>query len=208
MVNPRLQQGEVVPSFRRHRRKLLSVRRPSYGRVLYNWHRYYDPSIGRYISADPIGQAGGLNLYRYAVNDPLNSIDPLGLLDALGPAANGGVDLRVQANPIPPSPGPVAIALEAEGRIFSGADFETDPHDGGFRHCVAACEAKSQFGRLGEAAVGVYDACFENEDDPNFGDDSKRDKEAEQKGLGIADGGSGCEAGCLSAFPPKSQRGP
>jgi RHS repeat-associated protein len=29
----------------------------------YNRFRYYDPGIGRYISADPIGQAGGLNVY-------------------------------------------------------------------------------------------------------------------------------------------------
>ncbi len=28
----------------------------------YNWHRFYDPSTGRYISADPIGLAGGMNL--------------------------------------------------------------------------------------------------------------------------------------------------
>ena len=27
----------------------------------YNLHRYFDPAVGRYISADPIGQAGGLN---------------------------------------------------------------------------------------------------------------------------------------------------
>jgi RHS repeat-associated protein len=45
----------------------------------YNRFRYYDPSIGRYISADPIGQIGGINTFLYARNEPLNSIDPLGL---------------------------------------------------------------------------------------------------------------------------------
>lgn len=41
--------------------------------------RYYDPEVGRFINKDPIGFAGGLNLYAYVQNNPINRIDPLGL---------------------------------------------------------------------------------------------------------------------------------
>ena len=41
--------------------------------------RYYDPALGRFLSEDPIGIDGGLNLYAYAGNDPTNRSDPSGL---------------------------------------------------------------------------------------------------------------------------------
>lgn len=42
--------------------------------------RYYDPKVGRFISEDPIGFAGGdVNLMAYVGNNPLLLIDPLGL---------------------------------------------------------------------------------------------------------------------------------
>lgn len=44
----------------------------------YNTFRYYAPDMGRFITPDPIGLNGGLNLYQYAPN-PLSWIDPLGL---------------------------------------------------------------------------------------------------------------------------------
>lgn len=46
----------------------------------YNRFRYYDAKCGRYISKDPVGLAGGLNLYRYVL-DPVNSADPFALID-------------------------------------------------------------------------------------------------------------------------------
>jgi len=42
--------------------------------------RYYDPTMGRFISKDPIGFNGGdVNVYRYVHNNPINFIDPTGL---------------------------------------------------------------------------------------------------------------------------------
>lgn len=42
-------------------------------------YRAYDGSAGRWISRDPIEEEGGLNLYGYVENNPINWVDPLGL---------------------------------------------------------------------------------------------------------------------------------
>jgi len=45
----------------------------------YNYFRYYNPQTGRYITPDPIGLEGGINLFTYVDSDPVGSIDPEGL---------------------------------------------------------------------------------------------------------------------------------
>jgi RHS repeat-associated protein len=43
--------------------------------------RGYDPGTGRWLSRDPIAERGGMNLYGYVGDNPINVIDPLGLID-------------------------------------------------------------------------------------------------------------------------------
>jgi RHS repeat-associated protein len=64
--------------------------------------RYYSPTWGRFLQTDPIGLAGGRNLYAYVGNDPINRSDPKGtcgvfILNCIG-AAIGGVSAESAAH--------------------------------------------------------------------------------------------------------------
>ncbi len=62
----------------------------------YDRARYYDMSVARFVSQDPLGITGsGINLYQYVAGDPINGIDPTGLegiLESLGNGVTGFVD--------------------------------------------------------------------------------------------------------------------
>jgi RHS repeat-associated protein len=49
------------------------------GGLVYRRNRYYDPETGRFTQEDPIGLAGGINVYGFANADPVSYSDPLGL---------------------------------------------------------------------------------------------------------------------------------
>jgi len=56
---------------------------PPYFRLYYYGRRHYSPYYRSFISADPIEERGGLNLYGFCGNDPINRWDYLGLQNQL-----------------------------------------------------------------------------------------------------------------------------
>ena len=71
--------------------------------LYYNRARYYDPGLGRFISADPKGYDAGLNLYTYTQNNPLSFRDPEGLDVYWGGGYEGFQPIYIQGpQPSPP----------------------------------------------------------------------------------------------------------
>ncbi|HXO83932.1 MAG TPA: RHS repeat-associated core domain-containing protein [Gemmatimonadales bacterium] len=64
-------------------------------------NRYYDPGTGRFTQEDPIGLAGGLNLYGFASGDPVNFSDPFGLCPNCREALAFAAGLAVGDGPLP-----------------------------------------------------------------------------------------------------------
>jgi YD repeat-containing protein len=52
-------------------------------------YRWYQPEIGRFVQRDPIGILGGFNVYLYASNNPLRTVDPSGQLSVIGGVIGG-----------------------------------------------------------------------------------------------------------------------
>ncbi len=114
----------------------------------YNLFRYYAPECGRFISQDPIGLRGGLNLYAYAPN-PLKYIDPLGLTTCHGTTAQGnphysGTDkpLTTGATPnsiythIDPKTGKAVqnAIYDSNGSVIGHVDFKNHGIESGHYH--------------------------------------------------------------------------
>lgn len=90
---------------------------------LYNFRaRAYSPSLGRFMQTDPILHSGGINLYGYVANNPVNSSDPWGLATDCGPGtvpvaqvAPGGGSGAGGCGPIIPNTGPPVDPIPGDG---------------------------------------------------------------------------------------------
>ncbi len=82
---------------RRRRRASKKPLYPGFYTVI-SGRRYYNPSTGRWLSRDPIGEKGGLNFYAFVHNEPVGRFDPLGLADNQGTDVSGIPDVFVDPN--------------------------------------------------------------------------------------------------------------
>ncbi len=67
--------GNAIPQYG------YTGREPDETGLIYYRARYYDPTIGRFTQRDPIGLEGGINQYLYVQANPVNAVDPSGLVD-------------------------------------------------------------------------------------------------------------------------------
>ncbi|MCK4828908.1 RHS domain-containing protein, partial [bacterium] len=108
----------------------------------YNWHRYYDPETGRYVTVDPIGFRGGINVYDYVYGNAVNVIDPLGLHGSGGnipPGHTPCISTTSCHNQGHTPKGNSPLTYSAGATLFThGIEFSID-NEG----CVYACWLKS-----------------------------------------------------------------
>ena len=110
------------------------------GGLVYARQRWYDPQLGRWLSRDPIGFQGGLNLYTYVENNPTGAVDPDGLESLTGQIVTGtrsivngisrfGGDVINFASKSPVKPAPRIPAPIPASLIIWGMQ-NTNPHAG------------------------------------------------------------------------------
>ena len=108
--------------------------------------RYYDPMAGRFVSRDPIGFRGGINLYNYTGSNPINRADPSGLTRLTFNVRSGTLTVD------PESPGRAGYSISAtsgKGSCMNNPD----------------CECRSDVGPIPR---GSYTANIGSLANPNF----------------------------------------
>ncbi|MFN0137347.1 MAG: RHS repeat-associated core domain-containing protein, partial [Phycisphaerae bacterium] len=94
----------------------------------YYGYRYYSARLGRWLSRDPIGEAGGVNLYAFVENSPPNLFEPFGLF----PQDAGVFGAQFDCNPNDPTPWESIWSGQDLSRLLNcdpGAPTGTDAFD-------------------------------------------------------------------------------
>ena len=174
-----------------------------------NVYRSYDPVLGRYISADPIGQSGGVNLFAFANSDPVGEIDPFGLygspLDSLVMAialsGTGPAYAEASAAGTKYVAAAVGGASDFVDNYQSMKEANTIGADRYF-HCMANCEAtkRGQGGRDMSSVISEGREQFDELIKRDPPQECAADRLANDEGRGATPGES-CPSRCAGLRP-------
>ena len=119
--------------------------------------RYYDPSAGHFVAEDPSGTSGGLNLYEYTQNNPINLYDPSGLQGT-------------KPKPAKPSPNAVFYICCRGGQLMVCERNAGNYSNGWVLDCMRQHEKK----HVGDLTCGGKNPCKDQPDGPLFVDDNEK----------------------------------
>ena len=147
--------------------------------LYFNRARFYDPSHQRWLSEDPLGFAGGLNLYAYVGSDPTDRTDRLGLAG------------------FPMSPTEGLLCAYVVGRAVGRSAKPQDSDK--YLHCFASCLITKICGVGPAVAAGVGDEIL---DGPNPNSTFEWDDLiADWEGIKCAWQNRNCQTRCRSKYP-------
>jgi RHS repeat-associated protein len=104
--------------------------------LLYMRARYYDPEMRRFINKDPIGFGGGLNMFSYVGNNPVNWVDPEGLQQAIPWLIPGWIYFPV-AFPAVASAIPIILGSCI---VLWPSEIADEPCEDNYQHCLRLYE--------------------------------------------------------------------
>jgi RHS repeat-associated protein len=172
-------------------------------------YRAYDPRLGRWLSRDPIAENGGINLYGYVGNNPINAFDPTGEMSKppqlVPPVPEKYFDIGFWKDAILDPGGAISFLEDTrrEGhRQFPGEE------NSSMRHCVASCKSARRLGAGWARAAGIVNEAqgLILHDIPNFvrrrpwGETpwafQPQDLADNERGFDAAKGSQSCEEEC------------